>query len=130
MLKVTYLESESYLEYLHNTVEDWIALRVVLALRTGQRLTVERMAASVLLPVSLIERSALVNLARRNEQIDITQVDDDYVEVSLSGTWLSSNDQDNDQDAEGVFVATLSPSVEHLLVQLWQMAQNSASVGR
>ena len=116
MLKVTYLESESYLEYLHSTLEDWIALRVVLALRTGQRLTVERMAASVLLPVSLIERSALVNLARRNEQIDITQVDDDYVEVSLSGTWLSSNDQDNDQDAEGVFVATLSPSVEHLLV--------------
>ena len=130
MLKVTYLESESYLEYLHSTLEDWIALRGVLALRTGQRLTVERMAASVLLPVSLIERSALVNLARRNEQIDITQVDDDYVEVSLSGTWLSSNDQDNDQDAEGVFVATLSPSVEHLLVQLWQMAQNSASVGR
>jgi len=130
MLKVTYLESESYLEYLHSTVEDWIALRVVLALRTGQRLTVERMAASVLLPVSLIERSALVNLARRNEQIDITQVDDDYVEVCLSGTWLSSHDQDHDQDTEGVFVATLSPSVEHLLVQLWQMAQNSASVGR
>jgi hypothetical protein len=33
-------------------------------------------------------------------------------------------------DAEGVFVTTLSPSVEHLLVQLWQRAQNSASVGR
>jgi len=126
MLKVTYLESELYLEYLHNTVEDWIALRVVLALRTGQRLTVERMAASVLLPISLLERSALVHLARRDRQIDLAQVDEDSVEVSLAGTWVSSSDQ----DTEGVFVTTLSPGIEHLLVQLWQMAQTNSSVRR
>lgn len=126
MLKVTYLERELYLEYLHSSLEDWIALRVILSLRTGQRLVVERMTASVLLPIALLERSALVKLARREDQLDLLQVDDDYMEVSLVGTWVSSQEQ----EAEGVFVATLSPSVEHLLAQLWQMAQSSASVGR
>ncbi len=126
MLKVTYLERELYLEYLHSTVEDWIALRVILSLRTGQRLVIERMTASVLLPISLLERSALVKLAQREDQLDLVQVDDDYMEVSLVGTWVSSQEQ----ETEGVFVATLSPSVEHLLAQLWQMAQSSASVGR
>lgn len=126
MLKVTYLENELYLEYLHTTVEDWIALRVILALRTGQRLLVEQMTASVLLPIALLERSALVNLARREDQVDLVQVDDDDMEVSLVGSWVSSGQQ----EAEGVFVATLSPSVEHLLAQLWQMAQNSAAIER
>ena len=126
MLKVTYLESELYLEYLPDNAEDWIALRVILALRTGQRLLIERMAASVLLPVALLERSALSNLARRGQQVDLVQVDDDYVEVSLPGTWVSSGEP----EAEGVLVATLSPCVEHLLVRLWQMAQTGASVGR
>ncbi|MBW4464806.1 MAG: hypothetical protein KME07_05115 [Pegethrix bostrychoides GSE-TBD4-15B] len=126
MLKVTYLENELYLEYLHTTVEDWIALRVILALRTGQRLMVEQMTASVLLPISLLERSALVNLARREDQVDLVQVDDDDMEVSLVGSWVSSGQQ----EAEGVFVATLSPSVEHLLAQLWQMAQSGAVIER
>ncbi len=126
MLKVTYLENELYLEYLHTTVEDWIALRVILALRTGQRLMVEQMTASVLLPISLLERSALVNLARREDQVDLVQVDDDDMEVCLVGSWVSSGQQ----EAEGVFVATLSPSVEHLLAQLWQMAQSGAVIER
>lgn len=126
MLKVTYLESELYLEYLPDMVEDWLALRLILALRTGQRLLIERMSASVLLPIALLERSALSNLARREDQVDLVQVDDEAVEVNLAGTWVSSGEP----EAEGVFVATLSPSVEHLLVRLWQMAQTGASVGR
>lgn len=121
MLKVTYLESGLYLEYLQETVEDWLALRVILALRIGQRLVVERTTASLLLPTALVKRSALESIARREEATLLTQVDDQYMEVSLSGTWLHSGEE------EGVFVATLHPSVEHLVFRLWQRAQAETS---
>ncbi len=121
MLKVTYLESGLYLEYLQETVEDWLSLRVILALRIGQRLIVERTTASLLLPVALVKRSALESIARREESALLSQVDDQYMEVTLSGTWLHSSEE------EGVFVATLHPSIEHLVFQLWKMAQTEAS---
>ncbi|MFM7425728.1 MAG: alr0857 family protein [Elainella sp.] len=121
MLKITYLESGLYLEYLQETVEDWLALRVILALRMGQRLVVERTTASLLLPTALVKRSALEPIARREQAALLSQVDDQYMEVSLSGTWLYSGEE------EGVFVTMLHPSIEHLVFRLWQLAQSETS---
>lgn len=123
MLKVTYLESSIYLEHLQETVEAWIALRLVLALRTGKRLVVERNTASLLLPIDLIKRSGLETVARQEAALSLSQVDTDFMEVSLQGTWISSNEQ----GAEGVFVTMLDPLVEVVLFNLWQATQVSAS---
>jgi hypothetical protein len=118
MLKVTYLESSVYLEHLQETVEKWITLRIVLALRTGKRLVVERSTASLLLPIDLVKRSSLEAAAQQEEALSLSQVDAEYVEISLRGTWISSHEQ-----GEGVFLAMLHPTIERLLFNLWQAAQ-------
>jgi hypothetical protein len=123
MLKITYLENDLYLEYLHETVEDWIALRVVLALRMGHRLVVERNTASLLLPINLVKLSSLATAARQEEAILLARSDAEYIEVSLQGAWVSSNDH----EAEGVFVTMLHPGVEQLLFRLWQASQVGTS---
>ena len=45
--------------------------------------------------------------------------DAEYVEVSLRGTWLTTDGE----SAEGVFVAVISEHTEFLLVELWLEAQ-------
>jgi hypothetical protein len=122
MLKVTYLENGLYLEYLPETLEAWITLRVILALRMGRRLVVERTSASLLLPVDLVHRSNITVIAA-SDNLTIVQVDPEYIEISLQGAWISSDQQ----ETEGVFVATLHPEVETRLFDLWKTAQANAS---
>jgi hypothetical protein len=124
MLKVTYLESGLYLEQLSETIEAWISLRVILALRMSQRLVVEHSTASLLLPLDLVQRSSLITVAE--EMLPLTQVDAEYIEVSLSGTWISSDQQ----EAEGVFVTALHPAIEPVLFALWQAQGNPSSIRR
>jgi hypothetical protein len=123
MLKVTYLESGLYLEFLQQTIEDWIALRVLLALRLGQRLVVERSTASLLLPIDLVQTSGLEALTRYEEPVMITVCDVNDCEVSLQGSWISSSAD----EAEGVFIAALNPKLEQVLLKLWQASQVEAS---
>jgi hypothetical protein len=123
MLKVTYLESGLYLEHLQETVENWITLRVILALRMGHRLVVERSTASLLLPISLVKRSDLEALARQEDAIWLAQVDAEYMEVCLQGTWVSSGEQ----ESEGVFITALDSTIESVLFNLWQVAEVGAS---
>jgi hypothetical protein len=121
MLKVAYTESGLHIERLHQSVEEWIALRVILSLRTDRRLMIEHGNASILLPISLAGLPALeANLRPREaEAIALSLCDDDFVEVSLQGTWISSCLS----EAEGIFVVALSPRTELLLFQLWQESQ-------
>lgn len=123
MLKVTYLESGLYLEHLQETVEEWITLRIVLALRTGDRLVVERSTASLLLPIGLVKRSGLESVAQQEDAMLLSQVDPDYMEISLQGTWISSSEQ----STEGVFITMLHPTIELVLFNLWQTTQVSTS---
>jgi hypothetical protein len=51
--------------------------------------------------------------------VQISPCDRDWVEVSLAGTWLAT---DIDQDT-GVFMAELRPGLEQQLYALWQSAQ-------
>lgn len=123
MLKVTYLESGLYLEFLQETIEDWIALRVVLALRLGQRLVVERSTASLLLPIDLVKASGLETVLQHEKAVTLAVCDVNDVEVSLQGTWISSSAD----ESEGVFLVALNPAVEQVLLQVWQASQVEAS---
>lgn len=151
MLKLTYTEGSFHLEYLTQSLEEWVAQRVILAIRVGRSLNVEPSTASFLLPVDLPGVEMLQAEVKRydSEIIDLCTCDTEYIEVTLRGSWLS----ENSEAAVGVFVTTMndspnadsylsmngdfmrmgkaasnSPQIELFLHQLWQEAQVCASV--
>lgn len=118
MLKLTYTETNFHLERLAQSLEEWVVSRVILSLRVGQKLLVEPSTASFLLPADLPGLPLLQAAAQleTNGAIALAVCDDEYVEVSLRGTWLTAEQE----SAEGVFVAALSERTEFLLFKLWQ----------
>jgi hypothetical protein len=125
MLKITYTETGLHLEQVSQSLEDWVALRVTLSLRTGQRLVLERCTASLLLPSALIERCQLTHLSQQEQAgVEFASIDQEFTEISLRGTWVSTELE----ATEGLFVATLPYRVEFLLFKLWQESQVYASV--
>ncbi|MDZ7958387.1 MAG: hypothetical protein RMY34_11010 [Aulosira sp. DedQUE10] len=128
MLKLTYTERSFYLECLSLSLEEWVAQRVVLAMRVGQSLHVEPSTASFLLPVDLPGVEMLEAAVKRNdtEIIDLSRCDAEYLEVTLRGSWLS----EGSQEAVGVFVTTMSDRTEFFLNKIWQEAQACASAIR
>ena len=126
MLKLTYIETGFYLEYLAKSLEEWVQERVVLALRVGESLYIEPTTAAFLLPADLPDLETLVMEIRRldPESISLSAGDAEYIEVSLNGTWVSLNADSE----EGVFVAAMSHSIEFFLLKLWQDSQVSTSV--
>jgi hypothetical protein len=126
MLKLTYTENSFYLECLTQSLEEWVAQRVILALRVGQTLSVEPSTASFLLPIDLRGVEVLKAEVKRDDReiIALCVCDTEYVEVTLRGSWLS----DASEDVEGVFITTMSDRAEFFLCKLWQEAQACASV--
>jgi hypothetical protein len=126
MLKLTYTESSFYLECLTLSLEEWVAQRVILALRVGQSLCIEPSTASFLLPVDLPGVEVLKAEVKRDDReiIALSACDAEYVEVTLRGSWLL----DSSKDAVGVFFTTMSDRAEFFLHKLWQEAQACASV--
>ncbi|MGB3404457.1 MAG: alr0857 family protein [Microcoleaceae cyanobacterium] len=126
MLKLTYTETATYLEHLAQTPEDFVSLRVTLAMRMGQTILAEPSSAAFLLPRNLPVLSLLedaIQLAEA-EMIALCIADEDTMEVSLGGTWVTFDpDQEN-----GIFVTRLSDRTEYLLTKLWNQAYSSASV--
>jgi hypothetical protein len=126
MLKLTYTDNSFYLECLTQSLEEWVAQRVILALRVSQILRVEPSTASFLLPLDLsgVERLKTEINRHDTEIIGLSNCDAEYLEVTLDGSWLC----DGNDDAVGVFVTTMSYSAEFFLYKLWQDAQVCASV--
>lgn len=126
MLKLTYTENSFDLECLALSLEEWVAQRVILALRVGQSLCIEPSTASFLLPVDLPGVEVLRAEVKRDDReiIALCNCDAEYMEVTLQGSWLS----DNSKDVVGVFVTTMSDRAEFFLHKLWQEAQFCASV--
>lgn len=126
MLKLTYIENSFSLEYLAKCLEEWVALRVILALRVGECFCAQPSTASFLLPLGLPGLDLLEAEVWRQETdaIALCACDAEYVEVSLKGTWLASDSE----SAEGVFVTAMSHSIEFFLCKLWQEAQIGATV--
>ncbi len=119
MLKLTYTETDFSIERLTETLESWVSARVVLALRLGQGCTVGPSTASFLLPAHMPGLRSLKAEVERMGFLEWEACDAEHVEISLRGTWLSS-----DLEAtEGVFVTTVSDAVERLLLEMWQEAQ-------
>ncbi len=138
MLKLTYTERSFYLECIAQSLEEWVAQRVVFALRVGQSLYVESSTASFLLPVDLpgIDMLKAEVKPDHSEIISLCACDSEYMEVTLKGFWLS----DGSEDAVGLFVTTISDRtstgealslaapIEVFLHQLWQEAQAGNSM--
>ena len=126
MLKLTYIETGFYLEYLAKSLEEWVQGRVILALRVGETLCIEPTTASFLLPADLpgVETLAVEVKRLDLESVSLSVCDAEYIEVSIEGTWISSEAD----STEGVFVAAMSHSIEFFLLKLWQDSQVSASV--
>lgn len=125
MLKLTYTETSFHLECLTQSLEEWVAQRVILALRIGQSLCVEPSSASFLLPVALpgLEQLKFEVQWDERETIVLCVCDSNYLEVTLRGSWLS----DGSEDVKGVFVTTISDRTELLLHKLWLAATSCAS---
>ncbi|WP_373527180.1 alr0857 family protein [Nostoc sp.] len=125
MLKLTYTESSFYLECLTQSLEEWVAQRVILSLRVGQSFCIEPITASFLLPVDLLEVELLKVEVKRGDReiIALSACDAEYIEVTLRGSWLSNSSE----DAVGVFVTTMSDRAEFFLQKLWQEAQESSA---
>lgn len=123
MLKITYLEDGIFLEYLQESVETWKASRILVSLRAGASIHTASMTAGLVLPAYTPYLAGLVELEEKN-LIKVTPCDEEYLEVSLSGTWVSQSVNSE----EGVFVCELNHSSEYFLYELWQESQVSTSV--
>ena len=125
MLKLTYTETGCRMEHLTQSLENWVTTRVILALRSATSLIVEPTTASFLLPANLPYLEDL-EAAIKGQQVEIliAQTEPDYVEVSLAGTWVTSESESD----EGIFVVAMSQREEFFIYQLWQDAQNTISV--
>jgi len=119
MLKLTYTETGFFLERLAQPIEEWVKARVILALRAGTTLCVEPSTASFLLPADLPQLHHLERQQEGEDAIALSLCDAEYIEVSLQGTWLTS-DTDG---AEGIFVTSMSYNVEFFLLKLWEESQ-------
>lgn len=121
MLKLNYTEVGLYMERTMTAPELLIAQRVVLAMRLGQPLHVEPGCASFLLPAATPELEGL-EMALQQEcrpVVTITAVDEEFVEVGLSGSWVAESKEAH----EGMFLTVMSDRVEFFLYKLWQMSE-------
>lgn len=130
MLKLNYTETGFYLERLEQGLENWIAQRVILAVRVATSLCVEPSTASFLLPANLTGVTDLKMLLEQEREqahmadpIVLAICDAEYIEISLQGSWLSATTESE----EGVFVTTMHEAIECFLFQLWQDAQSCTS---
>ncbi|UKO99800.1 alr0857 family protein [Nostoc sp. UHCC 0870] len=118
MLKLTYTENSVYLEYLNESLPDWVSKRVMLALRSATKLYIEPTTATFLIAT---ESSLIPDLEQLSQEhpIEICPCDTSSAEVILKGIWLTS-----DIESEtGIFLTTLSQSTELLLQHLSKTQQ-------
>lgn len=123
MLKITYLEDGIHLEYLPESTEVWKAGRTIVSLRAAVSIYMESSTACLIFPMNIPYLKSLTKLVGE-ELIDIIPCDEEYVEISLLGTWISKS-KDSE---EGTFVCDLGHDNENLLYKLWQESQIGTSV--
>ena len=126
MLKLTYTETTFNLEYLSQSLEEWVQRRVILALRVGQSLCVEPSSASFLLPVDLPNVKQLqIEVEKYDKEIiKLYPCDRECMEVSIHGSWISYSCE----NISGVFVTTIDKNIELFVRDLWVEAQTCISV--
>ncbi|KAM3091791.1 alr0857 family protein [Phormidesmis sp. 146-35] len=126
MLKLTYTEAGLHFERVVSTsLEVLVAQRVILALRAGQPLHIEPGKASFLMPIETPELRYLGKVLKMeaSESIVVTAIDHNYVEISLTGSWLAESAEAH----AGMLVTTFSEQAEFLVYKLWQATQSPVS---
>lgn len=126
MLKITYTETGFNLEHLADSLEQLVVRRIILAMRVGQSVLVEPSKASFLLPADLPLLNLLHVEALRydREKIELSVADENYIEVTLQGTWIAANSH----TAEGLFLTTMSERTELYLFKCWEQAKSRVSL--
>lgn len=115
MLKLTYTDDNFYIERLSESLEDWLTIRTLLYLRAAKPMSIEHSAASFSIMTDLSNWDDLRALEAENqEKIEFNLCDAEYMEVSLQGIWITSEEPTN----EGVFVCNLSKKAEIMLDRL------------
>ncbi len=125
MLKLTYTEAGLCLERVTASLEAIVAQRVILALRTGQPLHIEPGKAAFLIPADapgLAHLKATLH-QETGQYITVMPVDDEFVEVSVCGSWLAQSVNAH----EGMFLAALSDRAEFFVYKIWQATQTQVS---
>jgi hypothetical protein len=124
MLKLTYTESGFRLERLMLSFEAWVTQRVSLTLCAGQKLYIEPSTASFLLRANdpgLFRLTEVLGQGHR-PSISLSPVDEEFVEVSLKGSWIAESTDAH----EGIFVATFSDQLEACIYRLWKTPKAQA----
>jgi hypothetical protein len=118
MLKLIYTETDLHIEKLSTSVEEWVSQRVLLALRVGNKISVEPTGASFGLSTSLTGWPELEHLIGReaSDIVSLSVCDDELIEIGLEGYWLCQNPVSE----EGVFVTHLPSIVENTLLAMWE----------
>nr|WP_250565479.1 alr0857 family protein [Adonisia turfae] len=124
-MKLNYTDYGLFLEQVTASLDAVATQRVMLAVHVGEPLHLEPSRASFLLPVKLPGINQLEYLLRQNvtDVIDLASVDDEFVEVSLKGTWIA-----NSANAEsGTFITALTPESEMLIYELWRVTHRQTA---
>ncbi|GAB4468860.1 MAG: hypothetical protein OHK0037_26730 [Elainellaceae cyanobacterium] len=117
MLKLTYTDADVYVEHLSTPIETAIAQRVTLSMRCGETLHVKPDYASFLISAHLPQLGQLqCLLTQQAGAIALAPADENWVEITIYGSWLSSSAHAH----EGAFLAALPAATERLIYQLWQ----------
>ncbi|GAB4149497.1 MAG: hypothetical protein Fur0046_28100 [Cyanobacteria bacterium J069] len=117
MLKLTYTDADVYIEHLSTSIDRVIAQRVKLAMRCGEMLHVKPDYASFLISSHLPQLAQLQPLLNQQPgAIALAPADENWVEITLYGSWLSSSVHAHD----GIFLAAFATATERLIYQLWQ----------
>lgn len=121
MLKLIYSELGLKGEQVSGSLEEWTVQRSVFALRVRQVFHIEPGRASFLISIDHPVFDILVEqiLSETETPIEICTVDEDCVEISLSGRWIAANDH------EGIFITELRDRTESLISQVWETAQTA-----
>jgi hypothetical protein len=121
MLKFIYTEAGLHLELLDANLGDWLEQRLKFS-RGYEDLVVRAEKAFFLLPDRIGDIIMLDFCLRcdRVETVTIESCDENYVEIGLSGYWLSVSAD----IAEGVFVTQLPDRIESYLYQLYSTAKD------
>lgn len=131
MLKLIYLESSLYVEWLDIAVEEFVATRRILATTTGAKIQIESGYASMLIVVDPAQLAMLqlaiasTNLSKSSKSVSLSAADRDYLEVSFSGIWISNL---KSELTEGVFVTDLGDRLEANLYNIWLYQPQFTSV--
>lgn len=115
MLKITYTDNKISLDYLKQTLEDWINTRVLISLRSSTSINIEPSTASILVPVDSDIIAQLEKLNSKNI-VEICRCDADSVEIVFKGTWLTSEVESE----TGVFVTEIEYKAEYLFQKIFE----------